>query len=989
MTTVSGSPTNDSLIGTADDDMVLGGDGSDTLHGMDGSDTIEGGGGSDTIYGGAGDDLIYGGGTSSLSNIWAVDDQGNLVRIDVVDGVSTSTVIGSTGDIMGDIAVAPDGQLYAVTQIANQILHIDPETGEATPIGFVGTGFPVLVESFAFHESGRAYINMSEGIGWFDLPPPGSDPDEPNMTYVPAGTLPAGFETATDILIVGDTMYIAARDGSDNIHLLRSDLDGAGNLGGFDNLGLLPPTTRGLAQGPEGSMFVLDDTGAYSFDTPTDPGTDPIPVTFVPGSEAVGPYYGATSTISDASADADDADSIEGGQGNDTIYGETGADTILGGEGDDSLFGGDGDDRLYGGNGNDTVWGEAGNDTISGGGGADTLYGGDGDDLIHGGGADIYPTVIWANDGDGNLFRLEMEDGATTPVLVGNTGEILGDIAMSPDGVLYGIGLTFDSILYVIDTNDASMTPLASLAATLPFGANSLSFDELGFAYVGSGGGGDSDSPEIYRFHPSDPSGISLWWTNPDGGFPSGDFVFTPDAAYVAWSTMDGVQQLYRINLDAANDPVGYQLLGTLPDFAYGMTAGADGTLYVLGTDENFVSHVYSFTPPSGPIDGGNGPIPVTEVPGAAGAGWYYDATSNAEALIGAVEDAEDYIEGGDGNDTIFGEAGDDTIYGGNGNDLVYGGDGDDHIHITAGADTVYGGAGRDTIYITGDSFFGSVIDGDEDGDDFDSLNLADWANNYGSFFVDYDPDNSENGTVLFYDSNGIEVGQITFNNIENIICFARGTRIRTPDGEVNVEELVAGRDSVLTVDNQAQPIMWIGQRYLDSARLAVQPELRPIRIRQGALGPGLPEHDLLVSPQHRVLVRSRTLSRIAGVEEGLVAAKHLVGAPGISVDTDVTEVEYWHFLCRGHELVWSNGAVTETLHTGAEAMKSLTEAARQEIYALFPELADPTLAEHRPAVRYLIRGKEGRNLTRRHIRNGKAFQPADMQPPAPLAMSA
>ncbi|MCB1327946.1 MAG: hypothetical protein KDK28_00070 [Maritimibacter sp.] len=84
----------------------------------------------------------------------------------------------------------------------------------------------------------------------------------------------------------------------------------------------------------------------------------------------------------------DDADDIDGNDGNDELYGDGGNDEINGGDGDDMLFGGEGDDELDGKEGRDRLAGEDGDDHLDGDEGDDALYGGDDDDILIGGAGD-------------------------------------------------------------------------------------------------------------------------------------------------------------------------------------------------------------------------------------------------------------------------------------------------------------------------------------------------------------------------------------------------------------------------------------------------------------------------------------------------------------------------------------------------------------------------------------------------------------------------
>lgn len=220
--------------------------------------------------------------------------------------------------------------------------------------------------------------------------------------------------------------------------------------------------------------------------------------------------------------------------------------------------------------------------------------------------------------------------------------------------------------------------------------------------------------------------------------------------------------------------------------------------------------------------------------------------------------------------------------------------------------------------------------------------------------------------TAIVTMNNDLSAG-LPLDSTEVVPCFVQGTLIRTETGDLPVEVLKVGQ-RVMTVDHGAQRIRWIGHVRLDAARLQGQPRLRPIRIRAGALGDQRPCRDLLVSPQHRVLLRSRIAIRMFSCAEVLVAAKHLVGIDGIEIAEDLTSVTYCHFLCDRHELVISDGAVTESMYPGAQAMKAIGTAAVQEILSLFPELRN--LDRPWESARQMPRPGLAKKLTQRQLRN-------------------
>lgn len=379
------------------------------------------------------------------------------------------------------------------------------------------------------------------------------------------------------------------------------------------------------------------------------------------------------------------------------------------------------------------------------------------------------------------------------------------------------------------------------------------------------------------------------------------------------------------------------------------------------------------------------------------------------DSLDGGV--GNDSLDGGTGNDILLGGTGNDTLVGGDGDDTLNGGADDDSLDGGAGNDWLDGGPGVDTMtggdgfdtFVAGDGDLitdfnagiapGDLDDGTPANNDFVDLSayyneaslaiinaeraaavppLPPFAHPLGWLRADQEDDgvlNSVAGLNLTLQDGGLAVdGSVLTWDTTNVVCFGADALIETERGPVAAGDLAVG-DMVRTRDAGMQPIRWIGRNRLSSDMLVASPRLRPIRIGAGAMGDNVPSADLIVSPQHRVLVRSRIAQKMFGAAEVLVAAKQLCQLDGIDIADDLDEVTYVHFMFDDHQIVLSNGAETESLHTGAEALKAVGPAARDEIFALFPELRDG--AEKTPA-RVLASGRMGRKLAVRHATNGK-----------------
>ncbi|MES2664753.1 MAG: Hint domain-containing protein [Pseudomonadota bacterium] len=329
-----------------------------------------------------------------------------------------------------------------------------------------------------------------------------------------------------------------------------------------------------------------------------------------------------------------------------------------------------------------------------------------------------------------------------------------------------------------------------------------------------------------------------------------------------------------------------------------------------------------------------------------------------------------DILFGGTGDDTIFGMDDDDTLYGGIGRDLLDGGVDEDSLFGDAGNDTILGGEGNDSAYggDDRDSFTittaaqggGDFIDGNEGGDDYDTLDLT----GAGPLNITYADDNPENGRVDFLDGDGNVTSTLNFINIENVIpCFTPGTLIATPKGEVPVEHLKMG-DKIITRDNGIQEIRWVGAKALNWQDFRANPHLKPVLVKRGSLGNDLPEQDMMVSPNHRLLVANDRTALYFDEHEVLVSAKHLVGSEGVHA-VDSIGTSYIHFMFDQHEVVLSNGAWTESFQPGDYTLKGMGNAQRSEILELFPELKSDEGLEGYTAARRTLKRHEARLLVR------------------------
>ena len=180
--------------------------------------------------------------------------------------------------------------------------------------------------------------------------------------------------------------------------------------------------------------------------------------------------------------------------------------------------------------------------------------------------------------------------------------------------------------------------------------------------------------------------------------------------------------------------------------------------------------------------------------------------------------------------------------------------------------------------------------------------------------------------TVVFPSSGGTNTVNSGVHNNSAATCFLAGTRILTDRGEIAVEHL-AMHDMVATLEQGVithRPIRWLGGRHLDEAAV-IATGIRPIRIRAGAFADDVPHRDLLVTPEHCILIDGR-----------LIPARMLVNGRSIIEDCTITAFTYHHVELEMHGILLAEGLTTESyLDTGNR--RNFSSSA---VIALLPELS-------------------------------------------------
>lgn len=376
---------------------------------------------------------------------------------------------------------------------------------------------------------------------------------------------------------------------------------------------------------------------------------------------------------------------------------------IVGSAFNDHLTGGDANNTGFGGTGvSDIFYGLGGNDFLGGSGGGDRLYGGDGNDHISGQGtgptSGIYNGAVGGHDifdgGDGDDLVENFAFGSFNQTTVLQAGAL-----MQLDG-----GSGFDTLS--ADFSNQTVPIVWTSAAPTDFvfadGGYVRNFEQLRNFSAGSA---DDLLTQLGRVNNSFLGNDGNDTFAPGLGNDAVEGGAGIDTVIVDFSIGD-LPELTGVTTNNDN------FLYRTPDTNLSLSASVDSlfyrtieSLHVTGTSQ---------------VDAIQGTGGSDRLIGLGGDDFLYGTgTSNITS--------PDYIDGGDGNDTIRGSY--NTVGTG---DTLLGGDGNDTILPRTGSDNVSGGPGNDTISVgefpTG-GYGTDVFDGGDGDDDiynvFPSGNLA------------------------------------------------------------------------------------------------------------------------------------------------------------------------------------------------------------------------------------------------------------------------
>ena len=276
--TIFGGSSRDSISGGAGDDSIVGNSGRDTITGGDGNDSLLGGGGVDIVEGGDGDDTLLGNsGSDTLRG-------GN--GMDLLNGGSGSDRLEGDDNTEAPVVNTAAARLFATPlDGSNQIVELDPETGDELFRFFAPEAFSGTSDGLSFDGEKLFYINGAGSDMLYEI-------DLASARVTDQDPVTVGSGNYDGLASLGGLVYILDRTAVD-IHVYDPATDTIVNTLDINTINpTVSPLAGGLAAIANPDRLVVTEAGGSRIHE-IDPLTGIITATFVPGTLNAGRYFGA------------------------------------------------------------------------------------------------------------------------------------------------------------------------------------------------------------------------------------------------------------------------------------------------------------------------------------------------------------------------------------------------------------------------------------------------------------------------------------------------------------------------------------------------------------------------------------------------------------------------------------------------------------------------------------------------------------------------
>ena len=222
-----------------------------------------------------------------------------------------------------------------------------------------------------------------------------------------------------------------------------------------------------------------------------------------------------------------------------------------------------------------------------------------------------------------------------------------------------------------------------------------------------------------------------------------------------------------------------------------------------------------------------------------------------------------------------------------------------------------------------------------------------------------------DSGNVHTYDDDPVTGDtRLLYSELASVPCFCQGTTLMTATGEQPVDWICSG-DRVLTKDHGFQSVLWANRTVISARKLQSTANLRPIKIAARSIDKDTPAKDLLLSPEHRILLKSPQIELLFGCGEVFAPIKSVANDGDVARTLPDHDISYYHIMFAQHEIVLADGLWIESFFPDKMALAALPAKKQAQIRGLLGAQTDTI-----QTARFCLKPRETALLLPQNARN-------------------